>query len=63
MIEGIRWIREPESKHKLVLYVKQDGIFVRYNKSVIAQIDHPVTEGSLGYATAQYALKQGYKYV
>jgi len=60
MIEGIRWIRESAN---LILYVKQDNVFVRYNKSKIAQPDHLITNGSPGYATAQYAIKQGYKYV
>lgn len=61
MIEGIRWMRESDGN--LILYVKQDNVFIRYNKSQIAQPDHVITNGSLGYATAQYAIKQGYKYV
>lgn len=61
MIEGIRWMRE--SSGNLILYIKEDNVFVRYNKSIIAQPDHIITNGSPGYATAQYAIKKGYKYV
>lgn len=61
MIEGIRWIRELNGK--LVLYVIQDGASIRYNASSIAQPDTNIPRGSLGFATAQFAIKQGYKYI
>lgn len=61
MIEGIKWIREPNGK--LVLYVIQDGASIRYNASSIAQPDHTIPGASLGFATAQFAIKQGYKYI
>lgn len=61
MIEGIRWIDEPSGKK--VLYVKQDGDFVRYNVSAIAKPDYTIPGGSKGFATAQFAIKSGYKYI
>jgi hypothetical protein len=61
MIEGIKWIRE--SNGKLVLYVIQDGASIRYNASSIAQPDTNIPKASLGFATAQFAIKQGYKYI
>ncbi|MFM6400601.1 MAG: hypothetical protein ACKPFF_28320 [Planktothrix sp.] len=61
MIEGIRWIDEPSGKK--ALYVKQDGDFVRYNASSIARPDHKIPGASMGFATAQFAIKAGYKYI
>lgn len=61
MVEGIQWVREPSGK--LVLYVQEDGRPVRYSNSSIAQPDHTIPGASLGFATAQFAIKQGYKYI
>lgn len=57
----MQWKRE--SNGRLVLYVNDNGSWVRYNKHNLAVPDHKIESGSLGYATMQKLLKLGYSYV
>lgn len=57
MNKKIRWKREENGT--AVPYVQQDGRWIRYNASDIAQPDDP--RFSAGYKTFLFALKLGYE--